>query len=760
MSINPILGSIDPRLFYAAVAPPPSGQASLIQGYSRERLELYWVYRVMARLPATLVDPAMSFEAIRGHRACGQTGWRYSFLYPKGLLKAAPGGRAPFWIVFTASPDAAAFVSKWQSHQRYRPIHASLVEVDGAIRPEELTADVIRSHCLRVVAEHEEELGHLRPLFDHWKIKEPEPVAFPFRGHFIASSNQLSLSANGRRSPECIPHWSGESEEAYEDVVHEGFAAVLDARTSSDIPSGIALAPPRPVIWLIAPSWLPNLRTRLLEKAQTKEDKSAISDLASLIENQREFSTLIGADRFERITNSKIAQALRSDWHRELLLFSEAIGWATAGTMAGSWRLRPSINRVIGRVRQFSENLRSTDDPAPAKVAKLFADMQTALCAAVDPRAVEEILNTGWGVKVISDAPVEWLPIGDLPLCLECDVSRTTATPADALLLQLEHHEQLRLSVADFSEILLVSAFAEGARDDRIVEMLKDHPSSSWTQVRVERVQSEDELIAAINGYDGPLLIFDCHGSHPVGGKAHLVVGHDQVTIASLAARIRMPPIVVLSACDTQAAARSTDTVAKAMLELGARTVLGTSLPVHFLHAGLLVSRLIRTIDLYLPIAAQTMNHVPRWSEFIGGLLRSQFFFEVMMHIEHAGLIDNQRCLEILGTATPLARESGSAALDHMEKRLAEAGVLEPTDFRAIVRRVVPLSDMIRYVQLGNPETITIGSLEQLPEELQQGGDDRKDRLAPKWRWDAYRDAGRPDMMQIRGLRSYGPFED
>jgi len=98
--------------------------------------------------------------------------------------------------------------------------------------------------------------------------------------------------------------------------------------------------------------------------------------------------------------------------------------------------------------------------------------------------------------------------------------------------------------------------------------------------VTYENVASEADLVKALNDFDGPMVIFDGHGSHAKDQPALLHLGSDAVDVWSLRDRIQnMPPIVILSACDTHAADRNHATTANGFMHLGARTVLASVLP-------------------------------------------------------------------------------------------------------------------------------------------------------------------------------------
>lgn len=734
--------AIDPRIMFVLAMPTERGAATVFQGFSSEAIELSWVYERITALPAALFEPAAALPQLLGARICGMAGWRVIPMRLPFLRLQGPTPRSPLWVVFSADRDTARGVAEWQRRRAIRPVHVSLFGVEGAIGPDACSTEQLRDHLLaQIDANPKAGLVDLRAIVVGWTDRAREAIDFEIKGHFAFIPNQMTLAAHGMDAGALIPDWQGDTPAAYREAITESVAQVDALRARALIGDYIRLVPPRPDLWLIAPSWFEDVKLRIaITGAVGREDKGAVEDLLRRIERQREFAQPMTEEQIARFDASPIAQQLQETRKAETKLFANAIGLATAGTAARAWRIQPSVNLVRGRVNQLGENVRAEARTRPAKVARLFEEVQSVLREAVGDDAIAAARTADWGVKVVSDAPLEWLPIDDLPLGLHTNVSRLSATPGDVLLRQLARHEPIRLAISDFSDVLVVSAFREGDRLDLIRNALEELEPSYGARLRVTftRVETEEALIAAVNAFNGPLLVFDGHGAHPRDGLGHLIVGKDQVQIWNLRGRIKLPPIVILSACDTQAAARSTGTVANGLLHLGARTVLGTLLPIGGFNGAVMVARLITRLAGYLPIACSDLGRVVMWSELVGGMLRMQFMFDLLIPLELAGSISAEQFHEILPTGSLWANRNGAQGLAYIEQALAEQGVMAPAAFRTMVRRAVPLSDTIRYIQMGHPETILIGSVENLPEDLRGAFAEDADKMVPTWSGDAF----------------------
>lgn len=188
---------MDPRITFVSAMPRPSGEWTSIQGFSKERVELHWIWRAMLGLPSTVYQLAAPMGATIGLRACGMAGWRHLPVRVDRLLRTRVHEGSPLWVVFSADAMVAELVGRWSAAQPLRPLHVSAAEVDGAIPPAELTAERLREHWLQLVADGGGRLDGLDDLLAQWRPHEVIPASFPFLGHQTVTPNQECLEANG-----------------------------------------------------------------------------------------------------------------------------------------------------------------------------------------------------------------------------------------------------------------------------------------------------------------------------------------------------------------------------------------------------------------------------------------------------------------------------------------------------------------------------------------------------------------------------------
>ena len=409
---------------------------------------------------------------------------------------------------------------------------------------------------------------------------------------------------------------------------------------------------------------------------------------------------------------SEEAKSIIQVRQEELAVHTIAVGLRGASTLAPTIRLPPAVNRTAGTVRQFAAHARNVDVIHSRKFTRVFTAVQKALQDAVGPELIQMIEETDGSIKLVTDAPIEWLPVGVLPLGLRFDCSRITATPGNLMVGELVLPNPMRLKASAFSELLVVTAFENGDPLGHLLRASLDRLAPMWREnltIRSVTVTNEADFCDALNSYVGQLLIFDGHGQHrEESGLGTLSIGEHEIDVWSLRDRVRVPPVVVLSACDTQALDRSHATTSNAFLDAGSRAVLGTLLPINAKRAAMFIARLLLRIAQFLPAVTSTRGAAVQWSEIISGMLRMQLLTDLLQPYVSDGNLNEENYDDIhtQGNIAINLRRSDwfdfIVGLTAVRLRLPKNSIL--SEFRARL----PHSDAIRYVHRGNPESILI----------------------------------------------------
>jgi hypothetical protein len=328
---------------------------------------------------------------------------------------------------------------------------------------------------------------------------------------------------------------------------------------------------------------------------------------------------------------------------------------------------------------------------------------------------IEFVRTGGRGVKLVADAPLEWLQLDGLPLMLRKDCSRVPSTPGNVSFRACLALDEVVLPASGFEEVLILRSYRAGdplrpvleAEVNRRLEVA----SIRRVQLRLVDVADEAGFLRALDEYEGPLMIFDGHGT--AGAQADLgalLVGGDRVDLWRLRRQARVPPIVVLSACDTHPLDSSHASTAAGFLAAGARTIVATSLPIDARYAAGFVGRLLFRINDFLPILLGQPHGMARWSELVPGLQRMVYVSETLDAFARYARITLAPSVWRQVHIQANVRINGQDPhwFDAFCRDIAEATRRPEQQVRDAIARWASWTEALSYVQLGNPEQLVI----------------------------------------------------
>lgn len=396
--------------------------------------------------------------------------------------------------------------------------------------------------------------------------------------------------------------------------------------------------------------------------------------------------------------------------HRlELECTTAALAIRAASNFVPVVRLVASHNGAQDELNRLASARRTSIITSPHKMNGLVSKLSKRLAQDI-PADILNTIGEAARIKIVSDAPLEWMEINGMPLMLAADVSRIPATPGDLCMQQLLTANEVIVPVDQFQQVLLVRSFAD---DDPVrplcEEMLKRQAvnNPSFPAVRVVDVKNRQELVKALHEFAGAVMIFDGHGKylkHHQQGK--LVLSEDSVDPWTLRSEARVPPVVMLSACDTQPLDGWHWTSAAGFLASGALTVVGTAMPVDGAHSAKFVSRLLSRMgtDIVQLMARPWKSF--RWSEILPRLQRSQFAWDAIMQLRGLGVIEmtdgevDAELSEIYKSI--LVRGDWIGSLTECVGRFSR----QPVSGMELLSKHCAFGESLAYVQLGNPEMI------------------------------------------------------
>ncbi len=700
------------EIFYFFVLPSWKPiEVTAFQGFAPGLMELAPLLPLPIRLPADIFELGMPPADRLARRRSGEGGYVWTPLNIENLHRRRPTPAQPFTVVFTADTKVAKRVAEWRRNLRIRPLHVSSARKSGAIAPTDLTVDRLQAHCraaLRQAKEWDAQLMDEDALkaLAAWQCLAERPSSLRYCRHNVTAPNEMVLITSGEaQNVRDEGHLKLSPHQHYVDGITESARAVLALHEQTTDRLASLVHPPFPDLTLFAPTTYRGIVELMRRHAPTP----AVFRAARALERQRGYTIDVALNSEAEINQIGPFMSLRG---AELKTQSLALGLRTASTLAATVRLPPKVDRTAGVVGQLARHLRRYDDAPPdRKTAKVFRTVQDALVDAIPAEHLQIIRESKTGIKIVGNAPLEWLPIDGVPLGVHTDVSRIPVTPGNIFMEQLRSIPPLHIPSEAFKQYLVLSMFEEGDHIAhyvrRSLEVLPGAERNSLTGTEAQP-RTIDEFVAAMNAFDGPILIVDGHGSHPedsdIGG---LIIGGKPVDVWTLRNQIKVPPIVILSACDTHPLDRSHASVANGFLACGATAVLATVLPIRARDAAVFLVRLMLRAIQY-GSAVNGMGRAVPWTNIVGGALRMQLASDIMRGLAQRGVITADKGRELQLLANSDLNPHRPDWFPRLAQRCQEAGGLDKTKWEAVYNDILAASDVIRYVHLGNPEYISI----------------------------------------------------
>lgn len=686
--------------------------ASPLQGISIGLFNHADALRHLVLLPSELLDFGLPNDAALARRIAGTGGWRWAPLAMESLFEIDIPAEDPFWIIF-ADAENVRQVSEWARRQRYRPLVVSGRAEKGALARSKLSFGRVR----KFVSDTLEAVIRREPTIDRrlaseclavWRPREIDQSDFPDYGHNVVTPNVMALEGAGRRFEHSGP-FAGEMDPSkYVSAIVQSARAVLDRRAKILFVDAFRHSPPGPDIIITAPSLFLAIQSSSPIKPEAPE---AVRILFRMFQRQDEYFALTKGPLLAEVLTSDEARLILRLRTYEQRIHTVAVGLKAASSLAATIRLPASVNRGGGALRHLATHSR-TRTRSDVKLRRLFSAVQKHLLKVVADDLLSVIKSSRSGIKLITDAPLEWLPVDDLPLSLRFDVSRVCSTPGNLMIGELATPNLFKRSYKAYQDVLVLSALPDNDDIAGLLDRAIDATSELWSgKVLVTRtkIQTKAEFIDAINSFRGGIVIFDGHG---VAGTADepggLMVGGSLLDVWSLRGQVRMPPVVILSACDTLAIDASHASAANGFIAIGARTVLGTLLPIDARPAASFIGRLLHRLAEYLPNAISTFGRALRWTEIISGMLRMQLLTDLLAPFVDDGTMSEERMRALHARGNHAINLLDPDWYDVVVDAVSAETGMNIVDVRARFRDAIATSDAVRYVQLGNPETVIL----------------------------------------------------
>ncbi|WP_417361519.1 CHAT domain-containing protein [Galbibacter sp.] len=228
------------------------------------------------------------------------------------------------------------------------------------------------------------------------------------------------------------------------------------------------------------------------------------------------------------------------------------------------------------------------------------------------------IKNRNGQIICISDLPIEWLLINEIPFSFTHDIARLPETSLHGLISFYTNNNISRYSIPEnvMEKTLVIMGTEEEAFkiwQDQVFEL------SRTKKFVIRRCKTVEEVKNSVDEIRPDILIFDCHGGYDKNTRStYLCMGDEKLDGNYVVENKIFAPIIFLSACGTAPTYGTINPIANAFFEVGAISVTSTYLPISVNSGSVLYLRLLNNLEF----AANNVIH-KNWLEFVCHLIRS-----------------------------------------------------------------------------------------------------------------------------------------
>jgi hypothetical protein len=276
-------------------------------------------------------------------------------------------------------------------------------------------------------------------------------------------------------------------------------------------------------------------------------------------------------------------------------------------------RLSPSQYRKTQNSRSLGRNL--------AQIGK-------AISSNLPSQVVDFLGRYADGIFAISDLPLEWLLVQDIPLAFLCDVCRVPETSSTSILAQFNINCRQFFQIN--KNILRKTLVVCGATSEEpIFKNYEHHVSLQKTQdlpYNTAHIESKDKFFETVNKLRPHLLIIDSHGDFKKQSEgSYIWLGNEKLTGKDIVEHLPQIPLVILSCCWGTPIYGNANTIAQAFFETGSFSVLSTFLPISVKKGFILYFRILNNLSY---AASHGMHE--SWMNFISHNIRTSYIDDVL----------------------------------------------------------------------------------------------------------------------------------
>lgn len=623
----------------------------------------------------------------------------------------------PFRCVFSTDENAE-FIDECLLPRKDEWLHVSTKTGDGRHELLKLTRRTFLDYVLRRLDQMEGDPNYkdMVPIIHSFltlNLPGVKRISLPGTRHNLTRPNEIALQAFGCKLPEG-PESPLTEKRAAQWIIRS--ADFVTRRRRELLPEAQAALSVNALLLTLPATYRGHRRKEYINNIRRKigTSKAPIGRIMRLFIDSPTYLVHAEEGDLKEFLGNAMGQALMAIRRAEMQLYSAILIRISAESLLPTLRLIPHANRAWGHLKHLADCARTQGPHKQRKLKQLLLGAQVAIEAGLDDQfanRLQLLSNRVHGIKLVSDLPLEWLRIQGVPMMLRHECSRIPLVPISLGYAIATDQDPVLIPPSVLTDVLIIRSFDQNDRIRLVLEhALQSSPyvGATWqVNYRFVDVETPDEIIKALNSHAGAIVVFDCHGSFAADEYfSSLVVGGRQVRLWELRKRIqRMPPIVLLSSCDTLPVDGSHASVASGMLQLGARTVLATLLPIDSRKAAIFLCRLFYRIGEFVPAALRIKLRVS-WREVVSGMTKMSHMTECLWYLSKQGMLDSTSFDTLHFEANKDINDLNPNWFERCVERLAKHLRCPIAEAWKYLSEDVGLTDALMHVQLGNPELL------------------------------------------------------
>jgi len=397
---------------------------------------------------------------------------------------------------------------------------------------------------------------------------------------------------------------------------------------------------------------------------------------------------------------------------KELALTTISATMLAISNNAPAIRLPNAVNFQNNKLKDIELYSQRSDQRGEKLLKRSFIKLVNDLKTSIGQSLQNYIYKESQLITILSDAPIEWITLKNIPLMFSHEVSRIPTTPGNMLLQLSSFSLIVELQPSDLKSILVIRSF----NDDDPIKYLLEQAVKQYSQIdnvsdiKFVDVKTSEELISNLNNYEGDIIIFDCHGNHG-GNESHgwLQIGEEQIDTWNLSEKARVPPIVILSVCLTSAASGSHASIANGFISSGALSVLSTFLPIDPIKGAIFIGRLVYRLSGFINALAKLNYDVLTWRTFISGLFKMSYTTDILRAFkDDFNFISSEDYMDIHNNVNMKININDEFWFDYLIERVSTIANKTPQELYSLISKELPFVETMYYLQIGRPENIII----------------------------------------------------